>query len=116
MLLQLPGWSQWLESDRHKRFFFLKLTSPQASRQGVCRPAGLFPRGLPTFQSLEHLKESLPLIDLSYKSFYTLDKFPETYADAKARCAHVARGLAGRHPTENFLMVGHGLSVEYLVS
>ena len=71
---------------------------------------------MPTFQSPEQLKESLSLIDPSYKSFYTLDKFPETYADAKARCAHVARGLAGRHPRDNFLMVGHGLSVEYLVS
>lgn len=76
----------------------------------------LFPRGLPTFQSPEQLKESLSLIDPSYKSFYTLDKFPETYADAKARCAHVARGLAGRHPRDNFLMVGHGLSVEYLAT
>lgn len=76
---------------------------------------GLFPEGMPRLQTPEQLKQSLPRVDPSYKTATALD-FPESYDDARSRCANTARHLADAHPNDNILLVGHGLSVEYLVS
>jgi broad specificity phosphatase PhoE len=75
--------------------------------------ARLFPQGLPRLQTPEQLKHSLPRIDETYRPAVNLD-FPESYDDARRRCARIAHHLASMHPSDNILLVGHGLSVEYL--
>lgn len=55
------------------------------------------------------------MVDPSYQPLWQL-RFPEDYCDSRARCQRVVQALVRRHAAQNMLLVGHGLSVEYLVS
>ncbi|KAK9819604.1 hypothetical protein WJX72_000173 [[Myrmecia] bisecta] len=82
---------------------------------GICEglTQRIFPAGRPHLRSPHELSSLLPLIDTSYRSHAHV-AYPETYQQAQARCQLVAQLIAERHPHENVLLVGHGLSVEYL--
>ena len=77
---------------------------------------GLFPEGPPQFKTAAELEEALPRAKASPKQAVPSIPFPESYSDARRRCATTVTALAERHPHDSILLVGHGLSVEYLVS
>lgn len=76
----------------------------------------LFPKGPPQFKSAEHLAAALPRAQPSCEQAVPHVSYPETYGDARRRCEKTVKCLAERHPHEAILLVGHGLSVEFLAA
>ena len=92
-------------------------SSCQAARRSkacVSR-AGLFPDGAPHLQQPAVLAKLLPRVTFEPAGVCAFPAHPETYGQAKRRCSRTALALAERHRGQNILLVGHGLSVEYLV-
>ena len=58
----------------------------------------------------------MPRVTFSPPSVSAFPSYPETYGNAKRRCSRTTLALADRHSQEHILLVGHGLSVEYMVS
>ena len=77
--------------------------------------AGLFPSGPPKLQQQAALAQLLPRVTFEPPSLSQLPPWPESYGQAKKRCSRTVLQLASRHRGQNILLVGHGLSVEYLV-
>ena len=75
----------------------------------------LFPYGQPEMLSLSKLKELMPLVSLEECSYCGRLPFPEQYAGVKQRVLRTTQEILRRHPRDNILLVGHGLSVEYMV-
>ena len=57
----------------------------------------------------------MPRVTFSPPSVSAFPSYPETYGNAKRRCSRTTLALADRHSQEHILLVGHGLSVEYMV-
>ncbi|ABG51361.1 Phosphoglycerate mutase [Trichodesmium erythraeum IMS101] len=64
---------------------------------------------MPETLSRENLAQTYPRIDLSYDR--GTPKYPETWKDCMKRTGEVSKGLVKEFPTENILLVGHGVSV-----
>ena len=77
--------------------------------------AGLFPHGPPKLQQPAALAATLPRVTFKQLSISQLPPWPESYKEAKKRCSRTVLALADRHRGQSILLVGHGLSVEYLV-
>jgi broad specificity phosphatase PhoE len=78
--------------------------------------AELFPYGEPKMSSLKALKKEMNLVSLEECSYHGVLPFPEQYKSVVARVNATLAHYLKKHPTENVLFVGHGLSVDYLVS
>lgn len=76
----------------------------------------MFPEGPPDFKPATQLAADLPRVRPSPQPIVSLPfDFPETYSTARKRCAAVVQALTARHPNESILLIGHGLSIQYLV-
>lgn len=74
----------------------------------------LFPYGEPKMSSLKALKKEMNLVSLEECSYHGVLPFPEQYKSVVARVNATLAHYLKKHPTENVLFVGHGLSVDYL--
>lgn len=63
----------------------------------------------PKLIPLTVLKKQFPGVDTSYESFLS-PQYPETMDIAKARCGDAVKKIKDKYK-ENFLVVGHGLSL-----
>lgn len=92
----------------------MKYFSTQLSSCLFC--AELFPYGQPRMVSLSNLQQKMPLVSLEECSYWGAVSFPERYSNVNTRVKQTTRAILERHPEESLLLVGHGLSVEYMVS
>ena len=80
--------------------------------------AELFPAGMPRVAGIEDpamLAASMPELDLGYVSFWQANAYPENYVRAEWRAKKTVEGLRDMHLHKNILLVGHAITVNYMV-
>lgn len=78
--------------------------------------AGLFPYGRPRMQELEELQKEMQHVSLEKCSVWDDLSFPEKRKAVEARVRSTCKTILERHRDENILLVGHGLSIHFVVS
>lgn len=62
-----------------------------------------------------HLNREMPLVSLEECSFWGKVAFPEKYSGVSRRVRETIQAILEKHPEESVVLVGHGLSVDYMV-